>query len=43
MSSDLIEFKETRVGAQVICKQTFEVEGQSKPACVAETIVRVFF
>jgi len=43
MSSDLIELKETRVGAQVICKQTFEVEGQTKPACVAETIVRVFF
>ena len=43
MSSDLMELKETRVGAQVVCKQTFEVEGQSKPACVAETIVRVFF
>jgi acyl dehydratase len=43
MISDLMELKETRVGAQVICKQTFEVEGQSKPACVAETIVRVFF
>jgi acyl dehydratase len=43
MSSDLLELKETRVGTQVICKQTFEVEGQSKPACVAETVVRVFF
>ena len=43
MSSDLLELKETRVGTQIIFKQTFEVEGQSKPACVAEAVVRVFF
>lgn len=43
MISDLMELKETRVGAQVVCKQTFEVEGDNKPACVAETVVRIFF
>ena len=43
MISQLIDFKEASGGAQVTYKQTFEVEGESKPACVAETIARVFF
>jgi len=42
MISELLELKENRGGAQVTCKQTFEVEGETKPACVAETIVRIF-
>jgi acyl dehydratase len=44
MVSDLMEVKEGGAGAvQVTCKQTFEVEGETKPACVAETVVRLFF
>ncbi|MNJ64290.1 putative enoyl-CoA hydratase 1 [compost metagenome] len=29
-------------GAQVTYEMTVEIEGVSKPACVAETILRVF-
>ncbi|HEY5311998.1 MAG TPA: MaoC family dehydratase [Pirellulales bacterium] len=43
MSSDLLEVKETRSGVQMVCKQSFEVEGEPRPACVAETVVRLFF
>jgi acyl dehydratase len=43
MSCDLIGLKETRGSVQATFKQTFEVEGEPKPACVAETIVRIFF
>ncbi|HWC89972.1 MAG TPA: MaoC family dehydratase [Pirellulales bacterium] len=43
MSSDLLEVKETRSGVQMVCKQTFEVEGEARPACIAETVVRLFF
>lgn len=43
MASVLMELKETRGSVQVVCKQTFEVEGEPRPACVAETIVRLFF
>lgn len=43
MSCDLLELKETRGGVQATCKQTFAVDGDDKPACVAETIVRLFF
>lgn len=43
MVCELLEVKETRAGAQVVCKQTFEVQGEDKPACIAETVVRLFF
>lgn len=43
MTTDLLELKDTRGSVQMTCKQTFEVEGTGKPACVAETIVRLFF
>jgi acyl dehydratase len=43
MTSILLELKETRGSVQAVCKQTFEVEGEPRPACVAETIVRLFF
>ena len=29
-------------GAQIVFETTFEVEGGSKPACVAESVVRVY-
>lgn len=43
MSCTLLALKETRGSVQAAFKQTFEVEGESKPACVAETVVRLFF
>lgn len=43
MSCDLIGLKETRGSVQATFKQSFEVEGETKPACVAETVVRLFF
>jgi acyl dehydratase len=43
MSTDLIGLKETSSGYQVTFKQTFEVEGETKPACVAEMVARMFF
>lgn len=43
MTSHLTELKEISGGVQVTYKQTFEVEGQDKPACVAETVARLFF
>lgn len=43
MISELLSLKETRAGVQAIFKQTFEVEGEARPVCIAETIVRLFF
>jgi acyl dehydratase len=43
MSSELIDLKETRGSVQATFKQTFMVEGEARPACVAETVVRIFF
>ena len=43
MSSELMELIETRTSVQAVFKQTFEIEGEPRPACVAEGIVRLFF
>ncbi|HEX4131842.1 MAG TPA: MaoC family dehydratase [Pirellulales bacterium] len=43
MSVELVELREMRAGAQATLKQSFEIEGEPRPACVAETIVRLFF
>lgn len=43
MHSDVMSVKETPHGVQVTSKQTFEVEGETRPVCIAETIVRLFF
>jgi len=43
MSCELIALKETRGSVQATFKQSFEVEGETKPACVAEIVVRIFF
>lgn len=43
MTSQLTELKEVTGGVQATYKQSFEVEGESKPACVAETVARLFF
>jgi len=43
MGCELIALKETSGSVQATFKQNFEVEGEAKPACVAETVVRIFF
>jgi len=43
MTTELMELRESRAGVQATCKQTFDVEGEPRPVCVAETIVRLFF
>ncbi len=43
MHSDLVDLKDVPGGVQVTYKQVFEVEGEDKPACVAETIARLYF
>jgi acyl dehydratase len=43
MTSELMELIETRTSVQAVFKQTFEIEGEPRPACVAEGIVRLFF
>ncbi|WP_024874183.1 MaoC family dehydratase [Saccharomonospora piscinae] len=37
-SADLVSVTETAQGAQAVVRWTLEIEGQAKPACVAETV-----
>ncbi len=41
--SRLLKVEEIQGGLQVTEQYTAEVEGESKPACVAETLVRLYF
>ncbi len=41
--SRLLKIEEIQGGLQVTEQYTAEVEGESKPACVAETLVRLYF
>ncbi len=43
MSCELLSLKDTSAGVQGTFKNVFEVEGEDKPVCVAETVVRMFF
>jgi acyl dehydratase len=43
MTCDLIDLKVTPAGVQATTRNVFEVEGQDKPVCVAESVVRMFF
>lgn len=43
LTSQLIDLKECQEGATVTYKQTIEVEGEDKPACVAEMMARLYF
>lgn len=43
MHSDLVDLKDVPGGVQATYKQVFEVEGEKKPACVAETMARLYF
>lgn len=40
MYADLLDLKQVSGGLQVVLKETFEIEGDDKPACVAEVVVR---
>ena len=39
----LSEATEVPGGVQMVVVQTVEIEGQDKPACVAETVTRIYF
>jgi acyl dehydratase len=41
--SKVADVKEVPGGAQVMTLQTFEIEGQEKPVCVTESLVRLYF
>jgi acyl dehydratase len=43
LASQLIDLKECQGGATLTYKQTIEVEGEDKPACVAEMMARLYF
>lgn len=43
MVSQLTELKEGVEGVTLNYKQTFEVEGEARPCCVAEMMVRLYF
>lgn len=40
---DLESLSDSARGVQVVLKETFEVEGEVRPACIAEHVLRLFF
>lgn len=42
MRATLAEFQEIEGGGQIVMNLTFEIEGQEKPACVAEALSRFY-
>jgi acyl dehydratase len=43
MTCELMDLKVTPHGVQGTIKNVFEVKGEDKPVCVAESVVRMFF
>ena len=41
--NELVSVEAIKDGVQIVEKVTVEIENQSKPACVAETVMRVYF
>lgn len=41
--SELLELREAAEGYQGVFKHTIEAEGESRPACVMEAVLRLFF
>lgn len=41
--SQLVDLKDTQGGVTATYKQTIEIEGEEKPACVAEMMARLYF
>src|SRR5262249_26238176 len=42
MRLKLVGVRDSQDGVQATLQQTFEVDGETKPACVAETILRLY-
>lgn len=42
MHADLAEFKELQGGVEVVYHLTYEVEGETKPCCVADLVFRYY-
>lgn len=40
---DLVELTDASQGVQAVLKETFEIAGETRPACVAEHLLRLFF
>jgi acyl dehydratase len=43
LGSEILEVTEVPGGVQVVCRDTMELEGSEKPACVVESISRWLF
>jgi acyl dehydratase len=43
MQSDLLEVKTAAEGVQAVFKHVISVEGATRPACVVESVLRLFF
>ena len=41
-TSEVVSVEEAGGGIQLVVKATVEIEGEEKPACVAETVTRLF-
>ena len=41
-TSEVVSVEEAGGGIQLVVKATIEIEGEEKPACVAETVTRLF-
>lgn len=42
VTSEVVSVEEAGGGIQLVVKSTIEIEGEEKPACVAETVTRLF-
>ena len=42
VTSEVVSVEEAGGGIQLVVKATIEIEGEEKPACVAETVTRLF-
>ncbi|MBL9089881.1 MAG: MaoC family dehydratase [Planctomycetaceae bacterium] len=43
MHSELLDIRDAAEGVQATFKHTIEAEGEPRPACVAESVLRLFF
>jgi acyl dehydratase len=43
MHVDLLGITEAAQGVQAVLKETYEIEGEARPACVVEHVLRLFF
>jgi acyl dehydratase len=43
MHVDLLSLSEAAQGVQVVLKESYEIEGEVRPACVVEHVLRLFF